>query len=100
SAAWAPKIRRGLFGRASGHLSRVADQKAADMPAPTRARTTGVQPTPKPAITSPIAPGPAMPPTDTAGNNHEVARESPGRSLASHTMPVGKIGASASPAAM
>src|SRR5207237_8130680 len=44
----------------AGHLRRVADQKAVDMPAPTRARTTGVQPTPKPAITSPVARAPAM----------------------------------------
>src|SRR5438132_10648593 len=55
----------------AGHLRRVADQKAADMPAPTRARTTGVQPTPKPATTNTIAHGPALPPTDPAGDNND-----------------------------
>ena len=62
--------------------------------------TAGTQPTPAPAITTPIAPGPAVPPIDAAGKSQDVARESPGLSLASHTMPVGKIGAMASPATM
>src|SRR5438552_15903555 len=67
------------------------------MPAPTAASTAGTQATPNPATTSPIAPGPAMPPTEAAGKSHDVARASPGLSLASHTMPVGKTGARARP---
>ena len=34
-----------------------------------------------------------------AGNSHDVALASPGLSLASHTMPLGKMGAIAKPAA-
>ena len=70
------------------------------MPRATAASTAGAQPMPAPAITSPITPGPVMPPMEAAGYSHDVARESPGLSLASQTMPVGKIGASASPHAM
>src|SRR4029077_12352291 len=77
-----------------------AKEKAGSVQAATDARTAGAHAIPREAIAMPMPPGITTPPTIEAGNTHDVARESPGLSLASQAMPVGKIGAMAKPVTM
>ena len=81
--------RRELDSAASANASKVA-RAIADS-------TAGAAPRPIREMAKLIAAGITAPPNIEPGKSHEVARASPGKSLASQAMPVGKIGANARP---